>query len=161
MRNKTKTIKSIALVFLSVLCVFCTAISINALPVKADEAAASLIKNGDFEAVSGSFADGWSSWTALNGVDSSKADVRVSLAAGEEAHSGNYAIKVINDSSDSSVRAVVNNMYFQVGGGKTYLISFYYKSTSPNVIASLCLRQFRSYNSSTGVYTETAKNTYF
>ena len=161
MRNKTKTIKSIALVFLSVLCVFCAAISIKTLPVKADEAAASLIENGDFEAVSGSFADGWSSWTTLNGADSSKADVRVSLAAGEEAHSGNYAIKVINNSSDSSVRAVVNNMYFQVGGGKTYLISFYYKSTSPNVIASLCLRQFRSYNSSTGVYTETAKNTYF
>lgn len=101
------------------------------------------IANPGFETLTGNMPSDWTTWTALNGKDDSLAHITFSVATGDDAHSGNNALKCVNLSGDSLIRGVVNSAEFLVEGGKTYLLTFYYRSVSSSATSSLCIRQFK------------------
>lgn len=110
------------------------------------------IANPGFETLAGNMPADWTTWVALNEKDESIANVTFSVVNGSDAHNGN-ALKCVNKSGDSMIRGVVNSAEFKVAGGKTYLLSFYYRSDSSTAVNSLCIRQFKSDGNGT-------KNTY-
>ncbi len=104
-----------------------------------------LITGGDFENATGSLPDGWSYWLADNsggtytGVKSGNAYI----VSGEESYSG-HSLKAVNESGSDVIRLAVNNTPFGVKGGKTYIFSFMYNSTSDVAEMLVCLRQYRA-----------------
>lgn len=110
-----------------------------------------LVLNPDFEELVGGFPKEWSKWE----TDATQsANVSYTIVTGEAAHSGN-SLKIVNNPTSGDNRAVLNNTPFEVDGGATYQLSFYYKSEAPSAVNSFCLRQFKANGQPTG------KNNYY
>jgi len=123
------------------------------------QSAKEYIENGDLEKTSGAMPTGWFYWMAKNDpAYTGVASVGGYVVTGDEAYEGN-SVKLVNNSESDTIRAVLNNDVFKVESGKSYLFSFVYKSTA-NTQLSVCMRQYRAYNASTGNTTDTRRNTY-
>ena len=109
-----------------------------------------LVLNPDFEELEGGFPKEWTKWET---VAEQSANVSYSIVTGGDAYSGN-SLKIVNASTVDN-RAVLNNTAFEVDGGATYQLSFYYKSDSPSAKNSFCLRQFKANGQAT------TKNNYY
>lgn len=147
MKLKLKSIKAFAITVCSLLFLVSFGIGFNGM-VKAatdtsEDEITPVIVNADFEILEANMPKGWSFWTALNGKDDSLADVRFSTVTGDYAHNG-VSLKCVNLSGDSMIRGVANSTKFDVEGGQTYLLTFYYRSDSVAATSSLCIRQFKS-----------------
>lgn len=101
------------------------------------------ITNPGFETLAGNMPADWTTWVALNEKDESIANVTFSVVSGSDAHSGT-SLKCVNKSGDSMIRGVVNSAEFKVAGGKTYLLSFYYRSDSSTAMNSLASGSLRA-----------------
>ena len=145
MKIRFKKVKAFAILLCSLLAIASFGIGFNGIRGAYAESEAVEITNPGFEELTGgvgSLPVGWSTWTALNEKDSSLANVNFSTVSGEDAHAGK-SLKVVNLSGDSLIRGVVNSSEFALEGGKTYLISYYYRSDSDTATSSLCIRQFK------------------
>ena len=147
MKLKLKSIKAFAITVCSLLFLVSFGIGFNGM-VKAatdtsEDEITPVIVNADFEILEANMPKGWSFWTALNEKDASLADVRFSTVTGDYAHNG-VSLKCVNLSGDSMIRGVANSKQFDVEGGQTYLLTFYYRSDSVAATSTLCIRQFKS-----------------
>lgn len=152
MRFCFKKIKAFAILVCAFISFVAFGCGFGMLYKTAAEDAVTEIANPGFETLAGNMPADWTTWVALNEKDESIANVTFSVVSGSDAHNGN-ALKCVNKSGDSMIRGVVNSAEFKVAGGKTYLLSFYYRSDSSTAVNSLCIRQFKSNGNGT-------KNTY-
>ena len=142
MKSKFKSIKAFAVLVCSLIALVSFGLGFNGMRRANAENVVPEIANANLNDLTGNMPTGWSTWKALNGKDESLADISFSTVKGEEAYEG-ASLKVINRSGDSMIRGVVNSPEFEIEGGKTYLLSFYYRSDSDVTTSSLCVRQFK------------------
>ena len=142
MKSKFKSIKAFAVLVCSLIALVSFGLGFNGMRRANAENVVPEIANANLNDLTGNMPTGWSTWKAFNGKDESLADISFSTVKGEEAYEG-ASLKVINRSGDSMIRGVVNSPEFEIEGGKTYLLSFYYRSDSDVTTSSLCVRQFK------------------
>lgn len=140
MNFRFKRIKTFAVLICSLLAAVSLSLGISGI-YGANAETVTEIPNPGFEELTANMPSGWTTWTALNDKDSSLANVSFSIERGAAAHDG-VSMKIVNLSGDSMIRGVVNSSEFEVEGGKTYLLSFWYRSDSETATGSLCVRQY-------------------
>ena len=140
MNFRFKRIKTFAVLICSLLAAVSLSLGISGI-YGANAETVTEIPNPGFEELTANMPSGWTTWTALNDKDSSLANVSFSIERGDAAHDG-VSMKIVNLSGDSMIRGVVNSSEFEVEGGKTYLLSFWYRSDSETATGSLCVRQY-------------------
>ena len=128
MNFRFKRIKTFAVLICSLLAAVSLSLGISGI-YGANAETVTEIPNPGFEELTANMPSGWTTWTALNDKDSSLANVSFSIERGAAAHDG-VSMKIVNLSGDSMIRGVVNSPEFEVEGGKTYLLSFWYRSDS-------------------------------
>ena len=142
MKFRFKRIKTFAILLCSLLAAVSLGLGVNGIYGANAETVTEIVNPG-FEELTNNMPSGWSTWNALNGKDESLANVSYSIVRGDDAHDG-VSMKIVNLSGDSMIRGVVNSSQFDVEGGKTYLLSFYYRSDSDTATSTLCIRQFKA-----------------
>ena len=140
MNFRFKRIKTFAVLICSLLAAVSLSLGISGI-YGANAETVTEIANPGFEELTANMPSGWTTWVALNDKDSSLANVSFSIERGDAAHDG-VSMKIVNLSGDSMIRGVVNSSEFEVEGGKTYLLSFWYRSDSETATGSLCVRQY-------------------
>lgn len=140
MKFRFKRIKTLAILLCSLLAAVSLSFGISGI-YGANAETVTTIVNPGLEDLTGNMPTGWSTWIGLNEQNESLANVKFSVVSGEEAYKG-VSLKVVNLSGNSLIRGVVNSSEFAVDGGKTYLLSFYYRSESDTATSSLCIRQY-------------------
>ena len=142
MKSKFKSIKAFAVLVCSLIALVSFGLGFNGMRRANAENVVPEIANANLNDLTGNMPTGWSTWKALNGKDESLANISFSTVKGDKAYEG-ASLKVINRSGDSMIRGVINSPEFEIEGGKTYLLSFYYRSDSDVTTSSLCVRQFK------------------